>query len=219
MPSDRQHGRAILVVEDDRLVAGAVSRLLRRTARRPVLVAHSASEAIETLGARDDWSGLVLDVTLGRAGEPTGLDVLRFARARYSTLPIVMLTGRLEHDLVNEAARLRASYLCKPAGPADLRPFVEQVLSREAFSDARLANAVEDTLLRADLHATRPADVLRLAVAGLSPEQIREELGMTVGAYDHNVQRLLRGTTHTSLHGLVTAVVRAAMGAPGDPPE
>lgn len=210
-------GRPLLVVEDDVLVASSVSRLLRKATRRPVLVAHDAAGAVQALGDRDDWLGLVLDVTLGRAGEPSGLEVLRFARARFRALPIVVLSGRLEHDVVNEAARMRATYVCKPAGLPELRSFIESVLSTELFPDDRLSLAVQDALLRVNLHATRCADVLRLAVAGRTPAEIRQELSMSLGAYDANVHKLLGCTGEPSLHALVTSIVRTAMGA-RDPP-
>lgn len=204
-------GRPFLVVEDDALVATSIARLIRNTARRPVIIASDAAQAVARLAERDDWCGLVLDVMLGSPSAGTGFDVLRFARERLPTVHALMLTGRLEHDVVNTAARLRASYVCKPAGLAELRPFIEAALSAEVLPDSKIAAAVEETLHRCDLHATRPAELLRYAVAGLSAAEIREKMAISQSSYERHVRVLRERTGERDLPSLVMAIARRAV--------
>lgn len=110
----------VLVVEDDPLVADAVSKLLAAW-NVEVHVCETSSRALEILGEAPGrgWLG-ILDYRL--AGPETGLDVADCIRARHGdVVPLALLTGELDTDVFESAKARGVMVLQKPLRPIRLR--------------------------------------------------------------------------------------------------
>jgi len=106
----------ILVVDDEPSVLLTYSMILRQSGYdvTGVATAREAKLALE----EQCFDLLVCDLAL--EGSRSGLDVLDFARARYCTLPAILLTGYATRELADEAEKKRITLLYKPIEVKDL---------------------------------------------------------------------------------------------------
>ncbi len=125
---------AILIVEDDGLVAGQMARTLRQDGHTPIL-AHDARTALQEVIGRPD--AILLD--LGLPDLP-GEELLRRLKSQPETaqIPVLVVTGKKE-----AAAHLRgaakgsvADILLKPVSGAQLREVVGAALAGQGQSGA-----------------------------------------------------------------------------------
>jgi DNA-binding response OmpR family regulator len=108
----------ILIAEDDALIASFVDKGLRASGFSTLIV--NDGEEAEEYGMTDEFDMIILDMGLP---ERDGLQVLRTLRARGKQVPILILTGRPERDVVT----------CLDAGADDFmrKPFrFEELLAR-----------------------------------------------------------------------------------------
>ncbi|HEY1366254.1 MAG TPA: response regulator [Gaiellaceae bacterium] len=115
----------ILVVEDDRVVRGLITEILRRDGHDVVAVADAA-EALPLAG--DDTIDLVVtDMTMPGM---SGLDLARALQADRPGLPVLVVTGSRTEDVVAEAtASGAAGVVAKPFSHAELRRAVAQAVA------------------------------------------------------------------------------------------
>ncbi len=125
---------AILIVEDDGLVAGHVARTLRQAGHTPIL-ASDARSALQEAADRPD----IILLDLGLPDLP-GEELLRRLKSRPETakIPVLIITGRKE-----AAAQLRktgkgsvADILLKPVSGVQLREAVNTALATQGELDA-----------------------------------------------------------------------------------
>jgi two-component system OmpR family response regulator len=138
----------ILLVEDDEMLAGAVSRALTQSAH-VVDVARTGSEADRTL-ATSKYDLVLLDVGLPQID---GFEVLRRVRQRRNPVPVLVLTVRdtLE-DRINGLDLGADDYLTKPFHLSELEARVRALIRRAH------ANASSDLVhgpLRLDMAGRR----------------------------------------------------------------
>ena len=120
---------AILIVEDDGLIARQTARVVRQTGHRPIL-AHDGCAGLKEARNRPDL--ILLDLGLP---DLSGEEVIRRLRMqpRTAQIPVVVITGKRE-----AAARLResemefADILLKPVSDARLRQAVAGALKPRA---------------------------------------------------------------------------------------
>src|SRR5689334_17657125 len=103
---------AFLIVEDNVLVRRALSRVFSRYGA--CHVAGSCAGAEEQMAMSSDWDGFVIDI---RLEDGSGLDILEMARRLFADTPAMVLSGRLDREVINRAAVLNARFVCKPCGP------------------------------------------------------------------------------------------------------
>lgn len=143
----------ILIIDDDRELAGMLGELLRREGYA-VTQCHDAESGLTTI-ARAAPELLVLDVMLpGRSG----LDVLKELRSAHPALPVLMLTARGEAvDRILGLELGADDYLAKPFDPRELCARVRAILRRTHSQPA--SGTVRDTLnlgaLQIDLRRKR----------------------------------------------------------------
>jgi two-component system OmpR family response regulator len=120
----------ILLVEDDKVLADALSRTLVQSAHA-VDIVGSGDEADHAV-ALGIYDLMILDIGLPGM---SGLDVLRRLRARKSTLPVLMLTAldTLE-DRVRGLDLGADDYLAKPFDLPELEARVRALLRRSTNS-------------------------------------------------------------------------------------
>ena len=137
----------ILVAEDDRLVSSFVGKGLRSHGFA-VGTAETGEDAV-ALCRTGDFDLMMLDMGLP---DTDGLNVLRRVREDRLALPVIVLTGRPERDVVT----------CPPAGADDYlaKPFAFTELLARVEARLRVTPSAEPELLQAgdlvlDLHTRR----------------------------------------------------------------
>ena len=127
----------ILLVEDDPLLADAVSRAFSQNAHA-VDVVHTGEAADQALAA-NTYDLVLLDIALPKMD---GLEVLRRLRGRRSTVPVILITVRdsLE-DRVDGLDYGADDYITKPFHLSELEARVRAVVRRtQAGSSSELVH-------------------------------------------------------------------------------
>ena len=99
----------ILIAEDHAVIGESIEQALRAEGFVPFLV-QSGEQAL-SLGLTEEFDLLVLDMGLP---ERDGLNVLQELRRRGRTLPVLVLTGRAERDVVMCLEAGADDYMRKP---------------------------------------------------------------------------------------------------------
>ena len=147
----------ILLVEDDKVLADALSRALVQSAHAVDIVA--TGEDADNALALGIYDLAVLDIGLPGL---SGLDVLQRLRARKSTLPVLMLTAldALE-DRVRGLDLGADDYLAKPFDLPELEARVRALLRRGSNSTPYLEHGLLrfDTVGRRVFYDKRPLEL------------------------------------------------------------
>lgn len=183
-----------LIVEDNALVRRALESVLHRYGVCRSVGSAVDAEHLVTSGA--SWDGFVIDVWLG---DGSGLDVLKSARRTHKTTPAIILSGRLERDVVNRAATLDARFVCKPCGTSELAPFVSDVLARTTGDRVYAATERARHLWRL---SPREAEILEFALRGRPREEYVDMAGISVNTYKTHVRKLLDKADYSNLSSL-----------------
>lgn len=123
----------VLVVEDNESEREALSRLLRMESFR-VIVASDAENA--EAHADQDIDLVISDMKMQSA---TGIDLLRFWKKHFCTVPFIVLTAHGDVDTAVQAMKLGAAdYLTKPVHPDELLMLVRRCLDARR-KDATIA--------------------------------------------------------------------------------
>ncbi|MGR8918289.1 MAG: response regulator [Gammaproteobacteria bacterium] len=133
----------ILVVEDQRAVAGALRMRLRGLGYEVLGIAKDGAEAVEKAGAlKPDL--ILMDIRLGEGMD--GIEAAHKIQARYD-IPVVYVTAYADHELLDRARSTRpAGFINKPFTTKDLLTTLDLALAqrREAAAAPR-AEAVLTT--------------------------------------------------------------------------
>lgn len=132
----------VLVVDDDPEVLASVSRYLTAVGFDCVGACDAASALSECVGRRPDV--MLLDLALGRVSGFLLFRALR-ADARTKAIPVVLMTGQPNHDLLKDAGLCSgaAAFLRKPLELPGLTSVLRGVLAPDgAGVDRRAAGLV-----------------------------------------------------------------------------
>jgi DNA-binding NarL/FixJ family response regulator len=156
-----------LLVEDSDLVARAYQRALGR--HGIVSVASTVAEALVVVSTMS-LTGVVSDVSLP---DGTGLDVAARAVSRSPGLPILLISGAVDHSRLRQAHELGASFLLKPVDSKQLAHFADRAIARQR----RAATLLEEWVRR---YRLTPAETvtLRLAIYGMHRDEIAKARGV-----------------------------------------
>ncbi len=191
-----------LIVEDEPTLARALFREFRR--HREVEIVHRISDARTLLAERGDWTGLVLDLVLP---DGYGLDLLAEVRPDHPFLPVLVLTGELRPDVINQVQLLRAEYVCKPADRENLRSFIRSALAAESVDDENIGRRVESAARRFAL-THREAEILALAAEGLARREVARHLGVTENTVKAQIRAVLKKSGAKTIQSLVQDIIR-----------
>lgn len=118
----------ILIVDDHALVRRGMGHVVRESfPDAEVVEAGSASEALEAMDAAGGVDVALVDV---RMPDSDGLELLHQMKARWSSVPVIMLTSFDHAHYVRRAlAEGAAGYMLKDATPVDLEQAIKVALS------------------------------------------------------------------------------------------
>jgi DNA-binding response OmpR family regulator len=137
----------ILIAEDDPLIASFVEKGLRANGFTTFLAEDG--EKAQRLGLTDEFDLLILDMGLP---EREGFLVLRELRARGKKIPILVLTGRREHDVVMCLEAGADDYMTKPFHFDELLARVQTRLRKTGTEQPHVLSAGD---VRLDLKTRR----------------------------------------------------------------
>jgi DNA-binding NarL/FixJ family response regulator len=191
----------IFIVDDHPIVREGLSLMMNR---EPDLMvcgeaeeAGSALQAIPT--AKPDF--LIVDISLSG---PDGLDLLKSIRARYPSLPVLILSMHDESIYAERALRAGANgYIMKQEATERVLVAVRQILTQKVYVSDRIANRMLQQYIRGSVSETqspiaelsdRELEVFRLIGEGHSTRMIAEELHLsvkTVESYQAHIKEKL----------------------------
>ncbi len=195
--------RDVLVIDDEVHVLRAIKKLLG-----PELHVRTASTKYEGLRAlrdrtRPPLSLILIDAKLGNE-RSAGLELLDVAAEEHKNVRRALITGSRDPTIRNGASARLAFVLSKPFGRLDLLPLLEA-------GRAPKANAMDSAIDRraGDWNLTpRQRDIVRLALAGQTKEQIAGELGVSVNTCRSHVAEVLCRSNLAGLDHVVIALLR-----------
>ena len=186
----------VAIADDHALVRRGLVDLLRAT---PDLeVTGEAGSGGETLALLREQrvDVLVLDLNMPA---PSGLDLIKSARAEHEGLPILVLSAHPEDQYAVRVVRAGAAgYLTKDAAEAELVAAVRRVAGGQRYLTPVLAEALLDALDTdpdAAPHAglsDREYQVLRLIASGKPVSAVAEHLSLSVKTVSTYRTRLLK---------------------------
>jgi DNA-binding response OmpR family regulator len=115
----------ILIVDDERDLVDAYVRLLERAGHR-CIAAFDANEAIALIDAESP-DLVITDLSLS---DSSGIEIIRHARAKSASTPIIVMSGHNTPELNNAAHAAGANIsLLKPVSIAELRRVIVEALA------------------------------------------------------------------------------------------
>jgi CheY-like chemotaxis protein len=124
----------ILIAEDDPQIGQVLAKGLRKNGYSTVLADNG--ETAQSLSLTDKFDLLILDMGLPKRD---GSEVLRELRSRRKTMPVLVVTGRRERDVVMWLRAEADDYMRKPFRFDELLARVEKLLRRTRTPSARPA--------------------------------------------------------------------------------
>jgi DNA-binding NarL/FixJ family response regulator len=181
------HRKKIFVVDDHPIVRQGLAQMLNREAN--LVVCGDAEDASTVLQAivtiKPDM--LIIDISLKG---PDGLDLLKNIRARYASLPVLILSMHDESIYAERALRAGANgYIMKHEATEMVLVAVRQILNHETYVSDRVASKILQRYISgSDSQASSPLsdltdrelEVFRLIGMGHSTRMIAEELHLSV---------------------------------------
>jgi DNA-binding NarL/FixJ family response regulator len=207
--SENNGARALLLVEDDLAVTKAIKRFIPRDLRTVSVGSLAAAQRV--LDDVTPLAGAIVDIGLP---DGNGMDVVRAIRDLGSFVPILVLTGQLEPQLVNEAHALGAAYVCKPEFERNLESFLDDV-ARFDPKPERVFDAIQRSIDAYSL-TKREAEILTHAVGGVPRGHLAEVMGVSENTLKTQIRSMLDKASQSSLSELVWAVRsrEAKLGSP-----
>lgn len=152
-----------------------------------------------------DMAGcLVLDV---RMPGMSGLALFERLRERYSTLPVIFITGHGDVPMAVAALKQGAlDFIEKPFNDKDMLALIGLSLERERESRGRLRQEAA-IAQRLDQLSGREREVLDLIIAGRLNKQIADDLSISIKTVEVHRARVMEKMGASSLAELVQAVV------------
>lgn len=182
----------ILVVEDEKKLAGFIKRALREDGHA-VDLSHDGEEG-SMLAFRGDYDAMVLDLQL--PGKD-GLSLLRELRQKKKAVPVLVLTARDSlKDRVRGLDEGADDYLTKPFALDELRARVRALLRRGQGSSASILSFSDLTMNLLDRGVTRgerkvsltPREFSLLEYFLRNPERVLTRTAIAEHVWDYNFE-------------------------------
>lgn len=161
----------LLLIDDHSILrSGARALIERHVAGVEIAEAGSLAETLQLLAGGFDADVAVLDMTLPDADGETSLSTLR---ARYPTMPVIILSGSegKERDML---ARGAAAFVPKKGDSLEIVSAIHAVVAGEVYVPGRL----EEQRALSGI-SERQRVLMKLCGAGLTNKEIGRELGIS----------------------------------------
>jgi len=186
----------ILIVDDHPLVRdGLPSDIPGHFDQSEIPEAASLEEAIATLDRQSNFDLVLLDLNMP---DVVRLDGLRFLRHRFPSLPIVMVSGTFDRQLVQEALGAGAAgFIPKSMKRSAILEALHRIMSGEIVVPDVLAEESEtsrkDTDIRVRIDSLTPQQkiVLSHLVQGRLNKQIAHDLSVSMTTVKAHVSAIL----------------------------
>ena len=129
--SEAPGGRArrLLVIDDDLNVQQSIGRQLKGAVRLEISFETDPEKALQVIAA-GDWDLVLCDIKMKPL---SGLEVLAKIRTERPSLPVIMLTGFVDDQIIERAQALGCSdFLIKPVRKEQLVGSISRVLDSPA---------------------------------------------------------------------------------------
>lgn len=198
----------VLVVEDDARVRQAIERELGASFEvKSCVTMAEAFDAIER--CRIPFGAAIVDVRL-----PDGSGIRVLEALEGTDVPVLVLTGVVDPDVIRHAQRLGAQFLLKPLARENLQAFLERAARRHHTPGRMLEAHVHDLAERHGL-SERERDVVLMAARGVASSTLHIRLGVSPNTAKTLVRRTLRKCGAGSIGELVGPLQEAVL---SDPP-
>jgi two-component system, OmpR family, copper resistance phosphate regulon response regulator CusR len=177
----------ILIAEDDPRIGGLLEKALQANGYSTFLA--DDGEKAQSLSLTDEFDLMILDMGLPRR---EGFEVLQDLRARGKTLPVLVLTGRSERDVVMCLEAGADDYMRKPFQFDDL---LERVRTQLQSTGTAEANILKAGKVRVDLR------LRRTTVGDQSVDLSAREFALLETLLRHAGQVLSRGELQSKVWG------------------
>ncbi|MBX3259296.1 MAG: response regulator transcription factor [Labilithrix sp.] len=195
-----------LIVEDERLVGLALSRMFASFGRVEVVTTLDAARKV-----LDDrrFDALIVDIKLP---DGSGFDVVAYARERSPDTEALVLSGSVDAGRLSTAFTLGVTYLVKPASHTQLQDFAKRTRARRLKHSGWLRGVIAMWVARYGLTPAEEA-VLALAIDGRPRLEIAERRDVSPSTLKKQVQSLLAKTGDATLESAANRALRAALEA------
>jgi len=200
----------ILVVDDHALVREGLRQVLRGLDDAvEVLQASTCAQAFVHTQAHNDIDLVLLDYHLP---DMTGLEALGIFGLQHPELPIVMLSGSANHQIMRQVLRAGAAgFVTKSSLSEELLDAIKRVLNGDIYLPRELDSPAQpgspDALTEKPTLTQRQELVLRGLLDGQSNREISTALNVSDETVKTHVTAILR---HFSVQNRTQAVVAAA---------
>jgi DNA-binding NarL/FixJ family response regulator len=197
----------VLIVDDHRLFADAISPALQRQGIDVVGIARDGSHVLETV-RRDRPDGVLIDIGLpDRSGLAVGSEILH----EMPNTVVVAVTALEDDRMVREAARAGfRGFLTKSTDLPRFVKLVRAVLEGEMVFPRKPrggGSAIRQTSLAAEQLTAREREVLALLSGGANSQRIADALGIAPNTVRTHVQNMLsKLQVHSRLEAVAFAV-------------
>ena len=195
----------ILIADDHKIIRVALCQLLAAEFRDATFgEANNAQEALDLVW-QQEWSVLILDITMpGRSG----LDILGDIRKARPKLPVLVYTANAEELFATRVLKAGAAgYLTKAAEPSEVIHAFRQVLLGKNYITPAVAhqlvhNLIDNSPAPHEALSTREFEVFRQLAGGRSLKEIAANAVLsvkTISTYRARVLEKLHAHTNADL--------------------
>lgn len=187
----------ILIVDDHPLVRDGLRSLIAVTFDEcDILEAASIEEALTTLSRQDEFDLVLLDFNVP---DTSRLEGLKRIRSEYPMVPIVMVSGEFDRNIVREAVAIGAAgFIPKSLKRSAIVDALHRVISGEIYiPDMVMESTAEsqeedDILRRIDSLTPQQRVVLSHLVRGRLNKQIAHDLDVSMTTVKAHVSAILQ---------------------------
>lgn len=185
----------ILIADDHAIVREGLKQIVAE--EKDMVVAGEAEngEKLLELLEKDDWHIVILDINMP---DRNGLEILKDIKARYSELPVLILSMFSEEQYGLRAIKAGASgYLRKVSAPDELVKAIRKIVSGKKFITEALAEKLAENIGESNtssLHeklSDREFEIMCSIAQGKSAEEIANELAISINTFYTYRNRIL----------------------------
>jgi DNA-binding NarL/FixJ family response regulator len=202
----------VLLIDDHTLVRAGLRALIDELPGFGVVAEGADGDQAVDLVEASQPDVVIMDISMQRV---SGLDALLLLRARWPTLPVIILSMHAARDLVMRAIRGGVSaYLPKEAAETELELALKAVLAGQQYLSPAVSGAVIDSLLQraptveTEVLTVRQREVLRLLALGRNTKEVAYELSLSVKTVESHRAQIMERLAIRDLASLVVYAIR-----------